>query len=357
MRAAAIFMAVLLACLLAVSPQPAAAFEQASHQSIASAAFLVLEADGKGYGARVLDALDPEGEPLSDAFLRAVWDADRLDLCRNHYYDPYSGQGLAGFEDAATLCARFFASAEAKWTGNWEQSIYELGRAAHLLEDCSLPHHVHLDPLNGHAEFEAWLGDNLVGCLACEDGWYGLADDPGGLCRIAALAAYPLYDEAASGDVLQYASVAAEIVPDACRSTAALIDLFMADVAGAEPTLVARQTSTATRIDLVWTPCTSPLFDHYEVYVSGPNAHIEAGATLVGRCEARETNAASLERIGAFGDYEFAVVTVLDDGTALRGAVLRVENAGAMGYAMLIVMGGTTAVAAAALVFTRKGKR
>ena len=348
----------LAACFLCPS---AAAFQQGSHQDIGRAAFLTLQADGKTAAAAVFDAVDTKGDPLSDDFIQAEWDADRLDLEANHYYDPYTGQGLAGFEDAATLCSHFYAWAVQDWSSNWETSIEMLGRAAHLLQDCSMPHHTHLEPLNGHAEFEAWLAANLTAYLVYSGGWYSAASDAEGLCRAAALIAYDNYSQAASGNATQYAQAASIIVPDAVQSTAALIDLFMDTVSAEAPSLTSMPTATANSIDLAWSPCTSGDFARYEIYASAVNkAVLEDGEIVgakLGEATLREQNWASMERTGGVGTYEFVVVTTLHNGTQLRSNVLSIQDASPTSLIVAGVLGVTAIAAVALMARNPKGRR
>lgn len=361
---------ILPALLLAAAmlwPPGASGFATDSHPDLAMAAFNVLDHDGRGREARLFSALGQDGAELWRDLLQGEVDADSVLQNRDHYYDPYTGQGLAGLSDAATVCQDYYDSAVRRWPDDWRQAAYDLGKAAHLLQDCSMPHHVRLDPLDGHAELEAWLSTVLGNYSVADGGWYGRAGSARDLCTMSALLAYGLYPEACSGDESQYRQVAAEAVPDAERATAALIDMFLQDVSSEAPSLLAMPSSTATRVDLVWAPCASPGFVRYEVYVSHagrPLGDPRENGTLVARIAEAEDNTASLGRIWQFGDYEFAVLTVYGNGTAVESSVLRVHEEGWTGIAVLVALSATAAVGIAVLAIAgpraggrRKGGR
>lgn len=60
----------------------------------------------------------------------------------NHFYNPYTGQGIFGFQSAFEYSIKLWGEAMAfYYQGNKENAYYTLGRAIHLLEDMgSAPH-------------------------------------------------------------------------------------------------------------------------------------------------------------------------------------------------------------------------
>jgi hypothetical protein len=80
----------------------------------------------------------------------------------NHFYNPYTGQGIFGFQSAFEYSIKLWGEAMAfYYQGNKENAYYTLGRAIHLLEDMgSAPHthaDIHLALVPQKNSFEEWV--------------------------------------------------------------------------------------------------------------------------------------------------------------------------------------------------------
>jgi phospholipase C len=348
-------MTILLALILLL-PSPAAAFPQEMHPALGYYAIMTLRSDGKEAYAGMFDCQTPGQVTLADRLMSGELDADRVDLSRNHYYDPATGQGLAGCQDAVSLSQQFYDLAVLRWrSGDFDGGIYMLGRAVHLVQDVCMPHHVHLEVFNGHAEFEDWLaGDTNHSVIS--RGIYDLGSiaDYGRANAAAVYGLYPLVISANASEA-NYVTVAAVIEPLAIRSTAGVLDLFCHDVRDSSPELYAAE-SERTHAKLVWSPCPDGDFVRYELYLSEPGKKIVLDeAHLFIKIADRTVNHVSLNRLDSQGTYQFQLVTVHSDHGNVSN-ILQLQ-AGYTGWLLIALTGAFGALIVAAFVTSERSRR
>ena len=343
-------------CLFLLLPGSVAAYDQDEHPILGAYTLRVLENDGYGRIVQAMQAIDPEGSSLESWFLLGEHDADRLDLSRNHYYDPTTGQGLAGFESSAQLCKELFDSAVIKWrNGDGPTAMYLLGRTVHLLQDATMPHHVHLDPLNGHSAFETWLVNHTADYSIASGGIYALAE-PESFVHLTALQVYGLYEKVISSNSSEanFQEVGAFIEPLGIRMSAGLLWNFFEEVDGFSPTLLVAHATSST-VTLTWTPSADSNFVRYDLYVSDVGKELvldeEHKASSSGY---RECSGANVTGLRSYGTYQFQVVTVLDNGT-LQSNIVE-QKLGITLIAVALVMGMMLAIVAVVIIGMNRRK-
>ncbi|MDP4178639.1 MAG: zinc dependent phospholipase C family protein [Bacillota bacterium] len=84
--------------------------------------------------------------------------ADQDFKSTNHFYHFSKSKGLYGFSDALTLCREYFnKSLDLNKNGDFDESIFYLGAACHLIQDATVPQHVNNKLLKSHRGFEMWI--------------------------------------------------------------------------------------------------------------------------------------------------------------------------------------------------------
>ena len=138
--------------LFLLLPNGVQAWDSAEHPVLGDYAIATLGNDGFGYMSNALQATDQNGYSLQYWFEQGEHDADIAYQSRSHYYDPVSERGLWGFSSALQECMGSYSYAIVHWkTGDIAHAAFQLGHAAHLVQDMAIPFHTHLDPLNGHS--------------------------------------------------------------------------------------------------------------------------------------------------------------------------------------------------------------
>jgi len=139
----------------------------ATHQFIFEQARTILRNDGYVSYAEFLDSIEPSsGLTYLQIMIKGSDDNDGLIAAREHYMDPLDHTGLHFFpwgpeKSAGTLCQERFNEAVSQWqSGNFYNAFYNLGWAAHLVQDVCVPHHAWTTYLDWHSEYEDWVNNN-----------------------------------------------------------------------------------------------------------------------------------------------------------------------------------------------------
>jgi hypothetical protein len=151
-----------------------------------------------------------------------------------HVYNPYLDTSLVGVGAPALADQRFEQAVEHWRNGETAEAAYKLGLALHLVQDLCIPHHARLERYNGHAEFEGWLDEHRAEFTVPRGGFYDY-QSAGEAVKENAEFSYPYYDQV-KGEVPEqnYREVADEVVPQAIRSTAGMLNLFYKTVTSEE---------------------------------------------------------------------------------------------------------------------------
>lgn len=348
----------LIACalLLPFSSLPAQAYCTPDHPVLTAWAVKTLSNDGRTNLVQVLEARDQRGDTLLEKLEAGSYDEDTLDLGLNHYYDPTTGEGLAGQStNSRDRCQALFDTAVRQWrSGEFGGAAYTLGRAVHVVQDSTLPHHARLDPFNGHAEYESWLSARISFSMTDTGGLYDYGSNASEFVVKNALVAYDLFGKVilTNASLSNYEEVERIIKPLAIRSSAGFIDLFFRTVEGTAPELVVTDTGLA-HADLLWTPCPDPHFLRYEVYVSDPEKKVvRDGEHLRLTIGDRDRNGAEVSGLNVYGTYEFQVVTVLEDGS-LESNVPRLN----IGFSVWLAFAFLCSFTTCAVFLTLKSRR
>lgn len=349
----------MVALLVAAAMVPTAtAYQAKMHQELGEKALGVLAADNKTYASGYMKALDPSGKSLREWFLEGLYDCDRLDLARNHYYNPLIGKGLTEYS-SLELCQDLYDQAVKFWkSGEYGRSIYYLGRAAHMVMDSTVPHHGHNDALNGHAEFEAWLAANVDRFDVTSGGLYNYSVNASLFVDLNARQVYDLYADIKSSNASDssYAQVAAVIEPLAIRSAAGFLALFARDVSGTAPEFYIQELAD-NKARLTWQPATDRDFVRYEVYVSEPGKHVDLTKTdLLKEVTGRGDNTLTITKLAKYGVYQVQVVTVLANDT-LASDILTIKVGTGKAVVIVVIIGVITVMALGLTLSMKKGNR
>lgn len=259
---------VLAAFVLLLASAPALAYKETDHldSSLSTHQFLMDQLPG---------ILDHDGHPELAARLRGGWlddlkqgsiESDRYPWRQgNHYMDPQTHEGLAGFSAAGDLADAQVALARAAWAaGDADGALLHLGWAMEVVQDLTVPHHARLDPLDGHDAYEAWVLAHQTEMPVATSGVYDLTADAeghhGNTSRAfdwvddaahASWGLFPLVDGTDGAPGIDYRAVAAQMVPLAESLSAGFLDRMVEGmnappVANAGPDVRARIGSWAT---------------------------------------------------------------------------------------------------------------
>ena len=347
---------IICALLLPLSGSPARAYAQADHPVLTAWTVNTLGNDGRTNIVQVLQARDQRGDTLLEKLEAGSYDEDTLDLGLNHYYDPTTGEGLAGRStNSADLCQAYFDAAVQQWrSGEFGGAAYTLGRAVHLVMDSTLPHHAHLDPLNGHAEYESWLSAQISFSMTDTGGLYDYGSNAREFVVKNALVAYDLFEKVilTNASLSNYQEVQKIIKPLALKSSAGLVDLFFRTVEDTAPELLITDTGLADA-HLLWTPCADPHFLRYEIYVSDPEKKIVQDENhLRLTIGDRDRNGAEVSGLNVYGTYEFQVLTVLED-VSLESNVPKLN----IGFSIWLAFAFLSSFTICAVFLTLKSRR
>jgi len=152
----------------------------ATHQFIFEQARTILRNDGYVSYEEFLDSVEPfSGLTYLAIMIKGSDENDALIAAREHYLDPMDHKGLLLLgsyqKSAGTLCQERFNEAVAQWqNGNYYNAMYNLGWAAHLVQDVCVPHHAWTTYSNWHSEYEDWVKNNGYLYAVSSGGTYSL---------------------------------------------------------------------------------------------------------------------------------------------------------------------------------------
>jgi len=206
-----------------------------THQWIFDRAVDILAADGFSGLADWMDGA------FLEEMKRGTIRADRtLVDSGDHYHDPWTHAGLAGFRDAADLASEEFGFAAAAWSaGDRLGAAYHLGWAAHLVADATVPHHARLTPLDYHAEYEAFVSANRESAAVDSGGNYTVEFlaghhedtwDPWDWVDGNAHRSHDWFPNVSTGDPADFRAAMDVLLPIAQRTTAGFVHMFFATV-------------------------------------------------------------------------------------------------------------------------------
>ena len=94
---------------------------------------------------------------ISDIGQGAVW-ADQGFKSSNHFYNPYSKKGLYGRKSAMDLGVEDYNKSIKLWKhGEFNQSLFYLGAALHIIQDMTIPQHANIRLLDNHRQYETFV--------------------------------------------------------------------------------------------------------------------------------------------------------------------------------------------------------
>jgi len=336
MTLGAVVVTMTLLMIGAAIPAPASAYQSTMHQDLAEKALGVLANDNKSFASAYFAGVDDNGKKLKAWFLEGIYDCDRLDLARNHYYNPLTGKGLTEY-NSLELCQDLYDEAVKLWKdGDYGKSMYYLGRATHMVMDSTVPHHGHLDPLNGHAEFETWLAEHEDEYAVTSGGIYSYSNITAFIDGNARTVYDYYYDiKSDNASEASYAMVAAIIEPLAIRTSAGFLVMFADEVQDTAPAFDITEIEGGEAI-LTWQPSTDRDFRAYRIYISEPgHAVVIGGDDLLREYTDRSDNTLTITKLAKYGTYQLQIVTVLANDT-LESVVLDLKVGGS---SKLIVVG------------------
>ncbi|MCD2346512.1 zinc dependent phospholipase C family protein [Clostridium guangxiense] len=91
-----------------------------------------------------------------------VW-ADQDFRSSNHFFHYEKNKGLFGFSNALEECKKYYSmSIKFLRCGDKNKSLFYFGVACHVLQDSTVPQHVHNRLLDKHRKFELWIIGKLL---------------------------------------------------------------------------------------------------------------------------------------------------------------------------------------------------
>ncbi len=216
-----------------------------THQWLMTRVPLILEADGHGGLADLL-----EGGYLTQMRLGSMRADETLWDSREHYMDPATHVGFLGFRSAGDLAAEQFSLAVSAWlAGDRKDAIYHLGWSTHLVQDLTVPHHARRTALDSHAEYESWVLTNQAAYGVDAGGLYALTGAPHGVLlntsdpfdwvdanAHVSYDLFPYVDGPAGDPGSDYDFAASAMLPLAQRTSAGFVRMFFDTVDLSPPT-------------------------------------------------------------------------------------------------------------------------
>lgn len=86
----------------------------------------------------------------------AVW-ADQDFRSSNHFYNPFKKRGLFGRRSAMDLAIEYYSNAIKLWPKDKNKSMFNLGAAAHIIQDMTVPQHANIKLLDDHHQYEKFV--------------------------------------------------------------------------------------------------------------------------------------------------------------------------------------------------------
>lgn len=87
----------------------------------------------------------------------AVW-ADQDFKSSNHFYNPYKEKGLYGRNSAMDLGVDYYHESLDLWySKQFNDSLFYLGAALHIIQDMTIPQHANIRLLDDHHQYELYV--------------------------------------------------------------------------------------------------------------------------------------------------------------------------------------------------------
>lgn len=87
----------------------------------------------------------------------AVW-ADQDFKSSSHFYNPSKRRGLYGNKSAMDLGIDYYSQALSLWqSGEYNESLFYLGAALHIIQDMTVPQHANIRLLDNHRQYETYV--------------------------------------------------------------------------------------------------------------------------------------------------------------------------------------------------------
>ena len=86
-----------------------------------------------------------------------MW-ADQDFKSSNHFYNLYKRKGLYGRKSAMDLGVEYYNKSIKLWKqGEFNQSLFYLGAALHIVQDMTIPQHANIRLLDSHRQYETFV--------------------------------------------------------------------------------------------------------------------------------------------------------------------------------------------------------
>lgn len=265
---------VLSMTVLSVFISPADGHKTDVHEELTYKTLETFYEDDKGHIPDWLETLD-----VRRHFVDGAYHADQWDLSRNHYYNPHTGEGLSGFQDARSRFVEKVRDARNSIEdGEVRDSMNDLGWALHILQDMTIPHHVHNEVGDGHSGYEDWIRDNMDVGDEIGGGNYSYDEDiePGEWIHNTALYTYDYYEYVADSENASeenYTYAWENLQPFAIQQGAGFVHWFFESYVNEVYFEVTSRGSNS--IDIRWTEDFSEGFEQYEIYIAENETALE----------------------------------------------------------------------------------
>ncbi|MGI6703695.1 MAG: zinc dependent phospholipase C family protein [Clostridia bacterium] len=170
---------------------------------------------------------------ISDIGKGTVW-ADQDFKSSNHFYNPYKRKGLYGRKNAMDLGVDYYNRSIKLWhEGEFNQSLFYLGTALHIVQDMTIPQHANIRLLDNHRQYETFVKRTYqkIGDFQVERGAYHL-DTIQEYIRFNARAALKVHKrfKEISDDERRFHLVTKCALPLAKKTTAGAMVMFYRDI-------------------------------------------------------------------------------------------------------------------------------
>lgn len=317
--------------------QESEAMKRGHHETLMQKTFETLANDGHDH---ITEWFTDMG--LREDLLLGARQADLWGENRDHYYNPETGEGLQGMSDARTRFKEKVRSAnENLLEGNYEDLAHDVGWATHLLQDMAVPHHVHNEPLDGHVEFEEWIGDNTDLNSTSSGGYYDFErDEWGDRVHWMAEFSYDYFDMVNStANETQYEEAWSDLNPRVIRISASFLEDFFSTMVEHKVTLRSTQV-TEDSISITWARDYSENFSHYRVIVAENETGLrEEDLVYETEIDAISINSHTISGLDQLTEYYIRVEVVreVNSTETLRSHIL--EERTKWPYATIVTLG------------------
>ena len=325
------------------------AWKTENHPTIVDFAIDVLEDDDFSYLVSYLIDSGNLGK-----IKKAVTNCDRLDLATNHYYNPITEDGLAGFTPGDEVAQTFFDNAVDTYeSGDVGTAWYYFGWSLHVVQDLMVPFHSHLDPLNGHTQFEQYVYDHRFFYPSPENGTYNVASDASLWADYAASTSYPYYDGISGGNATEpnFDDAAEILFPKAIGLTAGYIKFFADEIGLGDFSLYSLHKGL-NYVKVGWDVVLDQDFLCYELYVSDDKDEIysEDPYAVIYDRQQDEKTVVHLE----LGTDYYVRVKAVCNGSVHHSNLLKVSPAWPLAF---FLVPAVTTLAAVVILISKKHRR